>query len=185
MEKTIYINYFDGIDPHRIRAIMGILTDLIHQHNPDTLYFMMSSQGGDVDSGIVLYNFLRSIKAKVITHNTGMIDSIANVVFMAGDERLACPHSTFLFHGVRMDFNGVASFTLGQLKEITDRIEKSHEKIAQIICSNSQMEKKAIEDLFLTGENKGTDFALKKGVIHDVKPVQVPDGALIVTININ
>ena len=37
---------------------------------------------------------------ELITHNVGNVDSIGNVVFLAGTRRYAVPHATFMFHGV-------------------------------------------------------------------------------------
>lgn len=40
---------------------------------------------------------LRAFPFKLVTHNVGNMDSIGNAVFLAGEQRLACPHSTFMF----------------------------------------------------------------------------------------
>jgi len=58
-----------------------------------------------VRDGVTLYNFIRSLPVKTIMHNIGIIDSIANVVFLAANERYANPSSSFLFHGVGFDVN--------------------------------------------------------------------------------
>lgn len=164
---------------------MGICSDLIGKEKPSTLYFLFASQGGSVDAGVTLYNFLKSLPVKIIMHNVGSIDSIANVIFVAGKERYASPHSTFLFHGVNIDVPIGASFGLAQLNEITDRIKKNHATIAGIICDNTKLDIKEIEALFLEGETKNVDFALKKGLINEVKPAEVPQNAPFVSINVN
>ncbi len=76
-EKVFYINYFDGIDDQKVKSLMSICSDVLSQQKPDTLYFLFASGGGYVNAGIVLHNFLRSVPAKVVMHNTGIIDSIA------------------------------------------------------------------------------------------------------------
>jgi ATP-dependent protease ClpP protease subunit len=62
-----------------------------------------AAPSGRVMNGINIYNVLRGLPAKVVFHNVGNVDSIGNVLFLAGDERYACPHSTFMFHGVGFD----------------------------------------------------------------------------------
>ena len=122
-EKTVYINFFDGIDPIKVNKFIQFTTEVIRQHDPSELYFFISSNGGDVDSGFVLYNFLISLqtKLKVTMHNTGTIDSIANVIFVAGQNRFAAPNASFLFHGVSMNMQGAVSRTT--LKESLSRLE--------------------------------------------------------------
>ena len=54
-------------------------------------------------NGLNIYNVLIGMPFELITHNVGNVDSIANAVFLAGTKRYACPHSTFMFHGVGFD----------------------------------------------------------------------------------
>ncbi len=185
IQKTVYINYYDKIDLNRVKVIMAICSEIVAKENPDVLYFFFASQGGQVDAGIVLYNFLQSLPVKIVMHNTGSIDSIANVIFMAGEERIASPHSTFLFHGVTMEFGGPIALSLPQLKEMTDRIKKNHATIAGIICENTKMSQDEIEKLFLEGETKDVVFATEKGIINKVELPQIPKDATFVSININ
>lgn len=53
-DKTFYINFFAGIDPNVVNAIMGLCSNLQQQKRADHLYFMLASPGGDVRSGIAL-----------------------------------------------------------------------------------------------------------------------------------
>ena len=183
--KTIYINYFDSIDAGRVKAIMGIVAEILVREKPSCLYFLFASNGGSVDAGITLYNFLKALPIKVIMYNIGTIDSIANVIFVAGSERYAAPHATFLFHGVTWGFSAETNLSLPQINEIRDRIHKNHATIAGIICSNTSMTEKEIEKLFNEGETKDVSFALEKGIIHEVKAAQIPQDALFISININ
>ena len=65
---------------------------------------MLSTPGGSVMNGLNLYNVLRGLPITLTTHNVGNVDSIGNAIFLAGQIRYACPHSTFMFHGVAFNF---------------------------------------------------------------------------------
>lgn len=82
-----------------------------------------------------------------------------------------------------MPFNGVLS--LPQLNEIRDRILNNHSTIAGIICGNSKISDRKIKRLFSKGQTKDVRFALQKGIIDKIQLPQIPQNALIVTININ
>ena len=69
------------------------------------IHLLFASTGGNVDAGISAYNVLRSLPIKLVTYN-GNVDSIATIIFLAGDERIAVPHATFMFHGVAFDWSG-------------------------------------------------------------------------------
>jgi ATP-dependent Clp protease protease subunit len=184
-KKTVYINYVDGIDVGRVKNLMGIISSIVAQEKPDILYFLFSSSGGEVDAGVALYNFLKALPVKIVMHNIGSIDSIANVIFMAGSRRYAVPHATFLFHGVQMHINNPTTLALPNLKEMLDRINKNHNTIAGIVCENSELEEEEVRKLFAEGETKDVDFASKKGIISKIKSAQIPKDALFVSVNIN
>ena len=100
--KTAYINFSAEVNPTTTEQLIATCTNLLGQ-GFNSLYFLFASAGGSVMHGLTIYNVLGGLPAKIIFHNVGNVDSIGNAVFLAGDERYACPHSTFMFHGVGMD----------------------------------------------------------------------------------
>src|SRR5258708_24946324 len=103
---VFYINYFDQITDSKARALMALVSEILQKVTPTpaTLYFAFSSTGGSVQAGVTLFNFLRALPVDVVMHNTGSVDSIATVIFLAGKVRYACEHSRFLFHGINWTF---------------------------------------------------------------------------------
>lgn len=177
-QKTVYINFFDGIDPTKVNKFIQFTTEVIKQHSPTELYFFIASNGGDVDSGFVLYNFLISLQSKLIVtmHNTGTIDSIANVIFVGGQNRFAAPNASFLFHGVSMNLQGGCSRTI--LKESLSRLEGMENRIAHTVSKHSKLTEAELTNLFLQGEGKDVKFALDKEIIQEIKTPSVPQGAI-------
>jgi len=66
----------------------------------------ISSGGGDVDSGIAMYDALRSLPNPIITYGYGTVGSIAVVIFCAGDERILTPNTMILIHPVSAEIGG-------------------------------------------------------------------------------
>ena len=66
----------------------------------------ISSPGGNIYWGVTAYNFLRGLGIEVITHNVGQVDSVAAVIYSAGDRRLSVPDARFVIHGVSLTFEG-------------------------------------------------------------------------------
>jgi len=179
MDKTIYINFFDGINPTTVNKFIKFTVDAIQQHSPTEINYFISSNGGDVDSGFTLYNFLVSLhgKMKITMHNTGTIDSIANVIFLAGQKRYAAPNASFLFHGIVMNFNaGGIGRTL--LKENLSRLDGMETRMADTISKNTKLTTEELKMFFQQGEGKDVQFALEKGVIHEIKIPTVPQGSV-------
>ena len=62
--------------------------------------------GGECSYGFSLYNFLVSLPVPVKTHNLGTVESMGNIIFLAGELRTACHYSKFLFHPFHWTLNG-------------------------------------------------------------------------------
>jgi ATP-dependent protease ClpP protease subunit len=182
---TFYVNYFDGIDDSKVKSLMGIFTDIVAKQKPKTIYFLFSSGGGSVNAGITLYNFLRALPVEITMHNVGSIDSIANVIFLAGTKRYAAAHSSFLFHGILWNFGAGASLNFTQLNETLSVFKREEDKIASIIAERTKMTETEIRDLFRQGETKDLQFAVDKGVIDEIRAATIPKDAPIITVNLS
>ena len=179
---TICLVYHDEINIEKTKALMEICSQMVTNYTPVTIYFQFSSGGGHVDSAITLYNFLKSLPCEIIMHNTGSIDSAANVVFMAGNKRYAVAHTSFLFHGVGYTF-GQQGLTRAQINEGLSVVDIAEEKIAGILAANTDLTAVEIKNLFIEGKSQSATFAKQKGVISELREVTLPEGTPIYTVN--
>jgi len=177
MPATFYINFYDEINPVIAQQFMGACHQVITQKQPDELYFLFSSPGGRVDAGIVLYNFINALAVDVTMHNTGSIDSIASVVFLAGSKRLAAKNASFLIYGIQCNFNHPISLTIPQLQENINRAKRDESKISNIYSERTSMSEEEITGFFREGDSKDLDFALEKGIISEISDPAIPKNA--------
>jgi ATP-dependent protease ClpP protease subunit len=177
INSTVYINFFDGIEPIKVNKFINFTVEAIQKHNPKEIYYLISSAGGDVDSGFTLYNFLLSLQSKITIamHNIGTIDSMANVIFIAGQKRYAAPTASFLFHGIVMNFNA-GGFGRIALKEALSRLDGMETRMAEAISQNSKLTTEELKIFFQQGEGKDVNFAFEKGIIQEIKIPAVPPG---------
>jgi len=42
-QKTVYINFFDSIDPVKVNKFINFTVDAIKQHDPTEIYYFISS----------------------------------------------------------------------------------------------------------------------------------------------
>lgn len=173
---TSYINFTGKINEDVANKFMAACAAVIATDHPDCLYFLFSSPGGDVNAGVAIYNYLRALPvARLVMHNIGSIDSVANVIFQAADERHSAPHSTFHFHGVALNLPGTnPSLSHSQIRELQSQIEALETKIANIIASRCQLTVAELQDFFLRGKSVDTAFAMQKGVIQSVSQPAIP-----------
>ncbi len=177
--QRAYISFVRPINWDTVNPLLDTCNQAIN-NGATELYLVLSSPGGDVDPGVAVYNQLIGLPADVITHNSGCIDSIANVIFLAGSKRLACPNSTFLFHGVHWDLSDAVELWRPQLMEIITSLTAAENKMRDIIVNRSNLSKEDVDAFFAEGATKDAAFALSKGIISAVEELEFPQGAHIV-----
>lgn len=178
-QKTIYINFFEEINPQRVFPFINFCTQITQQHRPDILQINIASPGGNVAVGMILHNYLKSLPCKLIMHNINSVDSIAIVIFLAGKERYANANSSFLFHGIVTNFPAQTSMTMFQFKERLSGLEVDQNKITDTITSLTKISKSELDQLFLQGEVKSPEFALEKGFIHEIREFKLTKDSLV------
>ena len=179
-ENITYLSFSSEVSQKTTEALLGTCADLANK-GADTVHLPLSTPGGNVLNGITVYNVLREMPFKLITHNVGGVNSIGNVVFLAGEERYAVPDSTFMFHGVGFDVTQPTRFEEKLLRERLDNVESDQRKIAAIINERASFaDQEEVASLFLKAATKDPAYALERGIIHDIRQVQIPRGAPIV-----
>jgi len=145
-------------------------------------HLMISTTGGGVMNGITVFNFLRSLPIQLTTYNVGNVDSIGNVIFLAGDRRIACASSTFMFHGVAYNINGPLNLAERNLAEMLAVVKADQARMANIIEDRTQIPRPVVEHMFTEAVTKNAQEALSIGIIHEIGNAVVPDGIPVVLI---
>ena len=172
---TIYVSFSAEINPTTTESLIALLCQHASK-GVGHVYLLLSTPGGVVMNGLNLYNTLRGLPFQLTTHNVGNVDSIGNALFLAGDTRYACPHSTFMFHGVGFDILN-QRFEEKLLRERLDSILSDQARIGAIIKERTRLDQKVIEGLFREAQTKDATFARKHGIVDEVRDVQIPQGA--------
>lgn len=106
------------------------LPDVIEQvqNEPnDEIHVLIDSIGGDVDKGISIYEYLRGLNKKVTTESVNNCASIAAIIFLAGETRIAgCP---IMIHNPYIDNISGDQKTLEMAAKWIGEAEKQYEKI--------------------------------------------------------
>lgn len=93
----IWYTYTGVINPDLIAGAISWLSNKVYQGKVTKLKFILSSTGGDIDSAIRLYDYLKALPFDVETIGFGQIDSAANVIFLAGIKRFAVKDCRFFY----------------------------------------------------------------------------------------
>jgi len=174
-KKTAYVSFSAQIDPTTTESLIAQLAKLANE-GVEHVYLALSTPGGSVMNGLNIYNILRAMPFEVTTHNVGNVASIGNAIFLAGDERYACPNTTFMFHGVGFD---IKNQRLGEreLREKLNNVLEDQKRIGAIIEERTRLTSRKAAGLFSRGQTKDTAFAVSTGIIDDIRDLKIPKGS--------
>ncbi len=101
----------------------------------DPITFYISSPGGHVESGDVIYDMIQFIKPVVRCVGTGWVGSIATHIYLAAERenRLCLPNTRFLIHQPAGGFGGDATDIAIHAREIV----KTRERINAVIADRT------------------------------------------------
>lgn len=178
---TVYVSFSAEIVPKTTEALIAVLSEQAN-HHVEEVYLMLSTPGGSVMHGFDLYNHLRGFPFRLITHNVGNVDSIGNAVFLAGQQRYACPNATFMFHGVGFDSPQGVRLEEKFLRERLDGILQDQRRIGTVIKEHTNLNDRQIRNLFREARTKDANYALSVGIVHEIRNLQIPDGSPIISL---
>jgi ATP-dependent Clp protease, protease subunit len=177
---SAYISFSAEINANTTESLLATIANCVNQKVAE-VHLLMSTPGGNVMNGMNLYNVLRGLPFTLITHNVGNVDSIGNAIFLAGHRRYACPHSTFMFHGVGFDIQNLR-FDESKCRETLKSILVEHKRIGTVIRERTNLQDKTIRTLFREAQTKDATYAATSGIIHEIREVTIPPGAPVVSL---
>ena len=95
------------------------------------IYIIIDSPGGDISSGIQLYDIIKSSRAPVITIGQSC-SSMAASILAAGTERLLFPNSSVMMHLIQAQFEG----NVEQLKIRSEMLQRRKEDMVSLLISD-------------------------------------------------
>ena len=177
--QSVYVIFTAEINPSTAEALIEVVTELVN-HRVQEVHLALSTPGGMVMSGITLYNLQSGLPVELITYNVGNVDSIGNVVYLAGQTRYTSEHATFMFHGVGINAQESVRLDEKFLREQLDSILSDQARIGSIIARHSGLDDGEVVSLFREQQTRDASWAVATGVSHDVRDFRAPPGSPVI-----
>ena len=163
--KSRSISIFGQINERIARSVTEQLLALsAESSDPITIY--ISSPGGHVESGDVIYNMIKFIKPVVRVVGTGWVASAATSIYLAAkrENRFSLPNTRYLVHQPSGGSRGVATDISIQAQQIM----KTKQRINKLISDETgrpleQVEKDTDRDYWMS-----VDEAIEYGIVTKV-----------------
>lgn len=139
-----------------------------------TLY--INSPGGEVMSGLAVYDYIKIMKSPVRTVTIGDAASMGAIIFLAGENREMLPHTRILIHDPSYGHLDVSGKKPHEIQRGVDSLNKIRETLAKIIADKTGKDLNEIygitaEDNYFTAE-EAIDFGLATGIFKGKKERQ-------------
>lgn len=166
-DRIIFIG--SAIEDHMANLIIAQMLFLESDEPDQDIYLYINSPGGQVSSGMAIYDTMQYIKPDVQTICIGQAASMGALLLTAGapKKRFALPHSRIMIHQPSGGFQGQHTDIEIQAKEIT-RIRSILDGImAKHSGKNiTQVNKDTERDHYMTGE-EAKEYGLIDNVISN------------------
>lgn len=138
-DRIVFLN--GEVNMHSANLIVAQLLFLESEDPDKDISLYINSPGGEVYSGLAVYDTMQYLKAPVNTICVGLAASMGAVLLTAGKKRMALPHSRIMIHQPLGGAQGQASDIEIQAKEIL----KLREVINEILIKHTGRTKEEIE----------------------------------------
>ena len=144
-----------GVDDHMANVIIAQMLFLESDEPDQDIYLYVNSPGGQVSSGMAIYDTMQYIKPDVQTICIGQAASMGALLLAAGakGKRFSLPHARIMIHQPSGGFQGQHTDIEIQAKEIT----RIREILDGILAQHSDQDPKKVRkdterDHYMTGQ---------------------------------
>ena len=132
-----------------------------------TLY--INRPGGEVSSGLAVYDYMQLMKSPVRTVCIGTAASMAAILFLAGQKREMLPHTSLMIHDPAYGGGDMAGKKPHELQHYVDKLRKRQEIIVGIIAEKTgrsieEVCEKTRENSYFNAD-EAIDYGLATGVV--------------------
>lgn len=137
-----------------------------------TLY--INSPGGEVVSGLAVYDYIELMKAPVRTVCIGTAASMGAILFLAGKKREMLSHTRLMIHDPAYGGGDMAGKKPHELQEYVNKLKQSQEIIAGIIAqktgkSMEEVYQKTCTDSYFNA-TEAMEYGLATGIYKETNP---------------
>lgn len=112
------------------------ISEFLNENDDKDITIFLNSPGGYVTEGLEIYNLLRASGRNITTVLTGMAASMASIIFLAGDRRIAMTGTLYMVHKP----SGLAWGNADEMRKEIEVLDKMQDSAAAIYQERTGIE---------------------------------------------
>lgn len=162
----------EEVNPETSNELIKQLMYLERQDSGKEITLYINSPGGEVISGLAVYDLISLMKSPVRTVCTGTAASMAAILFLAGKKREMLPHTRLMIHDPSFGGGSIGGKKSHELRHELEKLDEVREALAKIIAEKTGRPLEEIydvtsDDTFYSAEEAIT-FGLATGIMKGV-----------------
>lgn len=152
-----------------------LLKQLMYLEGQDTtqeITIYINSPGGEVISGLAVYDFISLMRSPVRTVCTGTAASMGAILFLAGKKREMLPHTRLMIHDPSFSGGSIGGKKSHEIRHELEKLDEVRTALAEIIAEKTG---KSIEEIYdVTSDDtfysakEAIEFGLATGIMKGV-----------------
>ena len=158
------------VDANTVNALVRQLRYLQRQDPEGEITLYINSPGGEVASGLALYDVMQAVRCPVRTVCVGTAASMAALLFAAGKRREMLPHARLMIHDPLIA-GGIGGSAL-HIDSVSRDLMRTRETTAQLLAKHSghtleEVYEKTAKDTYFEAE-EAVAWGLADCVAHEI-----------------
>lgn len=163
------IELIGEVNSESVNSLISQIRYLAREEPGKEITIYINSPGGEVSSGLALYDVMKAVKCPIRTVCVGTAASMGAVLFAAGNHRDMLPHARVMIHDPLISRTGGNALSL---KAVSDDLMRTREITCQILAAHTGKtleeiyEKTATDSWFYADE--AVEFGLADRIIDEI-----------------
>lgn len=158
------------INAESVNSLIRQIRYLARQDPNAEITIYINSPGGEVPSGLALYDVMKAVKCPIRTVCVGTAASMGAILFAAGDQRDMLPHSKVMIHDPLV-FSCPGGSAL-KMRAFSDSLMRTREVMAGILAAHThrtleEIYEKTSDDTYFYAE-QAIAFGLADRIIQEI-----------------
>lgn len=159
------------INKESVNSLISQLRYLNYQDPDKAITMYINSSGGEVLSGLALYDVMMAVSSPINTVCIGTAESMAAILFSAGDKRQMLPHAKIMIHDPLI--SGNLSGSALNIQAVSKNLMRIRETTAKILAKHTEQPiekiyKNTAEDTYFYAE-EAISFGLADGILEKLE----------------
>jgi len=176
LPAVVYASFAGTIDQQSLSRLFANFAAAM-QRGATTVHLLFQSTGGTIDDGIALYNFIRALPISLHVYNSGAVQSVGVLAYIAARHRHVSAQGSFMIHKTGVGAGAVPTGTTAdQIKPIQASLLADDARVEAILKAHTTIP----AQMWAQHERGNVAFnaqeAVNFGIAEDISEFVVPPG---------